>query len=75
MAFSSVEHDVVAGRYRYTLIMIIHDLIMPNSDVIYYAVGVVQCTAQKKYQLLQMISCGHKIVYNGPHLFLTARKW
>src|SRR5258705_5937211 len=30
--------------------------------------GVVPCNAQKKYRLLQTISCCHKIVHNRPHL-------
>src|SRR5258705_10963352 len=42
---------------------------MPNSDLKYYAVGVVSCDSQIKYQLLQTISCGHKIVYNELHIF------
>src|SRR5258705_1215120 len=68
MAFSSVECNVVAASTS-TFIIIIHDLIMPNSDFKFYTVGVVPCNAQKKYQLLLTISCGHKIVYNEPHLF------
>ncbi len=43
---------------------------MPKSDYYkYYAVGVVPCNAKKKHQLLQRISCDHKIVYDIRHLF------
>src|SRR5258705_6059198 len=69
VGFSSVELVVAAVSCHHTFIIIIHDLIMPNSDFKYYAVGVVPCNSQKKH-LLQMISCGHEIVYNGPLLFL-----
>src|SRR5258705_4620781 len=68
-AFFSMERVVAVVCRHYTFIIIIHDLIMPNSDLKYYAVGVVPCNSHKKYQLLQTISCDHKIVYNGPHLF------
>src|SRR5258705_5682994 len=68
VGFSSMERVVAAVSCHHTFIIIIHDLIMPNSDFKYYAVGVVPCNSQKKQHLLQTISCGHKIVYNGPLL-------
>ena len=61
---------MVGVRRHYTFIIL--DVIMPNSDFKYYTVGVVLCNSPKKYQLLQMISCCHKIFYHGPHLFCSA---
>ncbi len=48
VGFSSVERVVAAVSCHHTFIIIIHDLIMPNSDFKYYAVGVVPCKSQKK---------------------------
>src|SRR5258705_10853375 len=75
VGFSSVERVVAAVSCHHTFIIIIYDLIMPNSDFKYYAVGVVPCNGQKKHQLLQRISCGHKIVYNEPHLSSSSARF
>src|SRR5258705_8408373 len=54
VAFFPVESNVVAITI---FIIIIHDLIVPNSDEKYYAVGVVSCDSQKK-----KVNCYRRLV-------------